>query len=91
MSTKSYTFAVVPKRLDSPYWEVVKSGCEIRAKRLTKMLAPANVTCLFVGPSEGGPETEVNQKKIVEGESVSSLCRHLNDKENHIRLLANFY
>eukprot|EP00584_Thalassiosira_punctigera_P010290 CAMPEP_0172545676 /NCGR_PEP_ID=MMETSP1067-20121228/15545_1 /TAXON_ID=265564 ORGANISM="Thalassiosira punctigera, Strain Tpunct2005C2" /NCGR_SAMPLE_ID=MMETSP1067 /ASSEMBLY_ACC=CAM_ASM_000444 /LENGTH=649 /DNA_ID=CAMNT_0013332467 /DNA_START=297 /DNA_END=2243 /DNA_ORIENTATION=+ len=66
MSTKSYTFAVVPKRINSPYWQVVKSGCEIRAKRLTKMLAPANVTCLFVGPSKGGPETEVNQKKIVE-------------------------
>lgn len=65
MERNSYTFAVVPKRTNSPYWQVVKNGCEIRAKRLTKELS-ANVTCLFVGPSEGGPRTEINQALIVE-------------------------
>ena len=65
MASKSYTFAVIPKRTNSPYWQVVKNGCEIRAKRLTKEIA-ANVTCLFIGPSEGGAETEENQARIVE-------------------------
>ncbi|KAL7530985.1 hypothetical protein ACHAXR_003784 [Thalassiosira sp. AJA248-18] len=67
---KSYTFAVVPKRTNSPYWQVVKQGCELRAKRLTKELSSGvlqtNVTCLFMGPAEGGPETEANQVTIVE-------------------------
>lgn len=62
---KSYTFAVVPKRTNSPYWQVVRNGCELRAKRLTKELG-ANIACLFVGPPEGGPETEANQAAMVE-------------------------
>mmetsp|Transcript_18446 Transcript_18446/g.39903 ORF Transcript_18446/g.39903 Transcript_18446/m.39903 type:complete len:635 (+) Transcript_18446:99-2003(+) len=65
-TTASYTFAVVPKRTNSPYWQVVKTGCEIRAQRLTKELNNVNVTCLFIGPPEGGPETEANQAEIVE-------------------------
>ena len=65
MAAKSYTIAVVPKRTNSPYWQVVRNGCEIRSKRLTKELG-VDVTCLFMGPPEGGPETEANQAKIVE-------------------------
>ena len=64
-SSADYTFAVVPKRLNSPYWEIVKIGCETRAARLTKEL-DETVTCLFTGPAEGGPETEANQLLILE-------------------------
>uniref|UniRef100_A0A7S4N406 G-protein coupled receptors family 3 profile domain-containing protein n=1 Tax=Odontella aurita TaxID=265563 RepID=A0A7S4N406_9STRA len=63
--TKSYTFAVVPKRTNSPYWQVVRTGCETRAKRLSKEMG-ANVTCLFTGPDEGGPQTQARQAAIVE-------------------------
>jgi len=60
----SYTFAVVPKRINSPYWQVVRSGCETRAKRLS-ITTGKNITCLFTGPAEGGPDTEANQADIV--------------------------
>lgn len=42
----------------------------MRAKRLMKEISSGdlqtNVTCLFTGPAEGGPETEANQVAIVE-------------------------
>lgn len=60
-----YTFAVVPKRMNSPYWQSVKSGCQTRARVLSN-LQKINITCLFTGPPEGGPETEANQLALLE-------------------------
>lgn len=42
-SEKKYIFAVVPKQLKSPFFEVVQSGCMARAKKLQ------NVECWYNG------------------------------------------
>ena len=94
-TTRSYRFAVVPKRLNSPYWDAVRAGCEMRAQRLSSSRSgyddndnddndndnddDSNVTCLFTGPAEGGPDTEENQIRIVQ----ELLTVNEDDPEHH--------
>jgi len=54
-----HTFAVVPKRTNSPFFDAVREGCEARAKKL-------NVTCLYTGPDAGGPTAPQRQVEIVQ-------------------------
>ena len=50
-------FAVVPKAMNNPFFDLARDGCEARAKEL------GNVTCTYLGPVEHEAAT---QAQIIE-------------------------
>ena len=49
---QNYKFAVVPKAMNNPFFDVARDGCLKRAKEL------GNVECIYKGPIEHEPATE---------------------------------
>ena len=47
-----YRFAIVPKAMNNPYFDLARNGCMIEAKKL-------GVTCTYTGPVEQEPATQV--------------------------------
>ena len=47
-----YRFAVVPKAMNNPFFDVARDGCLKRAKEL------GNVECIYKGPVEHEPATQ---------------------------------
>ena len=47
-----YRFAVVPKAMNNPFFDVARDGCMKRAKEL------GNVECIYKGPIEHEPATQ---------------------------------
>ncbi|HEX3498832.1 MAG TPA: sugar-binding protein [Stellaceae bacterium] len=54
--TKQYTFALVPKAMNNPFFDLARDGC-------MKAAADLNVKCLYIGPGE---HTETEQVQIVQ-------------------------
>jgi ribose transport system substrate-binding protein len=57
MAQKKYTFALVPKAMNNPFFDLARDGCMKAAKDL------GNVECLYVGPGE---HTEAEQIQIIQ-------------------------
>jgi len=55
----TYTFAIVPKSLNNPYFDLSRDGCMDEAKKL------GNVTCVYTGP--------VNQDAAAEVQTIQDL------------------
>lgn len=49
---QTYKFAVVPKAMNNPFFDVARDGCMKRAKEL------GNVECIYKGPIEHEPATQ---------------------------------
>ncbi len=49
----TYKFALIPKGMDNPYFDLSRDGCQAEAKKL------GNVTCIYKGPATHEPATEV--------------------------------
>ena len=68
-----YTFALVPKNMNNPFFDQARDGC----KKAEKELAGDKVECLFIGPGEHGGGDEQVQivadliAKKVDGIAVS--------------------
>ncbi|WP_428392849.1 sugar-binding protein [Lichenicoccus sp.] len=58
-SAKTYRFAIVPKSLNNPYFDLARDGCMAEAKKL------GNVTCVYTGP--------VNQDAAAEVQTIQDL------------------
>jgi ribose transport system substrate-binding protein len=60
---KKLQFAVVPKAMNNPYFDLSRDGCMARAKEL------GNVECIYHGPVEHEPATQVQiiQDLITQG------------------------
>jgi ribose transport system substrate-binding protein len=56
-SADSYTFALVPKAMNNPFFDLARDGCLKAQEEL------ANVTCQYIGPGE---HTEQEQVQIVQ-------------------------
>jgi len=48
----TYRFAIVPKAMNNPYFDLARNGCEAEAKKL-------GVTCAYTGPVEQEPAAQV--------------------------------
>ena len=63
-AAKTYHFAIVPKSLNNPYFDLARDGCMAEAKKL------GNVTCIYTGP--------VNQDAAAEVQTIQDLItRHV--------------
>jgi len=56
---KTYNFAIVPKSLNNPYFDLARDGCMAEAKKL------GNVKCTYIGP--------VNQDAAAEVQTIQDL------------------
>src|SRR5690349_24995295 len=69
---KKYTFALVPKNMNNPFFDQARDGCKKAEKELN-----GAATCLYIGPGEhGGGEEQVQVvqdliTKKVDGIAVS--------------------
>lgn len=52
-TAENYKFAIIPKAMNNPYFDLSRDGCEKRAKEL------GNVECIYKGPIEHEPATQV--------------------------------
>ena len=48
----AYRFAIVPKAMNNPYFDLARNGCVEEAKKL-------GATCTYTGPVEHEPATQV--------------------------------
>ena len=55
-AAKEYTFALVPKAMNNPFFDLARDGC-------MKAAADLKVKCLYIGPGE---HTESEQVQIVQ-------------------------
>jgi ribose transport system substrate-binding protein len=51
-AAEAYRFAIVPKAMNNPYFDLARNGCVEEAKKL-------DVTCTYTGPVEHEPATQV--------------------------------
>jgi len=63
LAQDSYRFAVVPKAMNNPFFDLSRDGCQARAKEL------GNVECIYIGPVEHEPatQTQIVQDLISQG------------------------
>lgn len=52
-AAKHYQFAIVPKSLNNPYFDLARDGCMAEAKKLD------NVTCIYTGPVQQDAAAQV--------------------------------
>jgi len=76
-----YKFAIVPKAMNNPYFDLARDGCVERAKEL------GNVECIYRGPIEHEPATQVQiiQDFITQG--VDGIAISAADADTVIRVI----
>lgn len=69
----NYTFAVVPKAMNNPFFDLARDGCEARAAEL------GNVTCLYIGPVEHEATTQAQIIEDLITQGVDGLAISVSD------------
>ena len=69
----NYTFAVVPKAMNNPFFDLTRDGCEARASEL------GNVTCLYIGPVEHEATTQAQIIEDLITQGVDGLAISVSD------------
>ncbi|CAJ1955599.1 unnamed protein product [Cylindrotheca closterium] len=73
-TTRNITFALIPKTIDNPFFDVSRDGCMDEAERIG-----GGVTCIYPGPATASVDEQVNlirsliQNKSVDGIAVSAI------------------
>lgn len=73
LAQDSYTFAVVPKAMNNPFFDLARDGCEARAAEL------GNVTCLYIGPVEHEATTQAQIIEDLITQGVDGLAISVSD------------
>jgi ribose transport system substrate-binding protein len=79
----TYTFAIVPKSLNNPYFDLARDGCMAEAKKL------GNVTCVYTGPvnQDAAAEVQTIQDLITRG--VDGIAISVADEGSVQRVIAH--
>jgi ribose transport system substrate-binding protein len=72
---KKLQFAVVPKAMNNPYFDLSRDGCMVRAKAL------GNVECIYTGPIEHEPASQVQIIQDLITQGVDGLAISVSDAE----------
>jgi ribose transport system substrate-binding protein len=72
---KTLQFAVVPKAMNNPYFDLSRDGCMARAKAL------GNVECIYRGPIEHEPASQVQIIQDLITQGVDGLAISVSDAE----------
>ncbi len=72
---KKLQFAVVPKAMNNPYFDLSRDGCVARAKAL------GNVDCIYTGPIEHEPASQVQIIQDLITQGVDGLAISVSDAD----------
>src|ERR1700733_1529600 len=72
---KTLRFAVVPKAMNNPYFDLSRDGCMARAKAL------GNVECIYTGPIEHEPASQVQIIQDLITQGVDGLAISVSDAD----------
>jgi ribose transport system substrate-binding protein len=78
---KKLQFAVVPKAMNNPYFDLSRDGCVARAKAL------GNVECIYTGPIEHEPASQVQIIQDLITQGVDGLAISVSDAEAAIGVI----
>jgi len=68
-----YRFAIVPKAMNNPFFDLARDGCMAEAKRL------GNVECIYIGPVEHEPATQVQIIQDLISQHVDGIAISVSD------------
>lgn len=72
---KTLRFAVVPKAMNNPYFDLSRDGCMARAKAL------GNVECVYTGPVEHEPASQVQIIQDLITQGIDGLAISVSDAD----------
>ncbi len=73
IAQENYTFAVVPKAMNNPFFDLTRDGCQARAAEL------GNVDCLYIGPVEHEATTQAQIIEDLITQGVDGLAISVSD------------
>jgi ribose transport system substrate-binding protein len=76
-----YKFALIPKGMDNPYFDLSRDGCMAEAKKL------GNVTCIYKGPATHEPATEVQIMQDFITQGVDGIAISVADADSVIGVI----
>ncbi len=77
----AYKFALIPKGMDNPYFDLSRNGCMAEAKKL------GNVTCIYKGPATHEPATEVQIMQDFITQGVDGIAISVADADSVTRVV----
>lgn len=76
-----YRFAIVPKAMNNPYFDLSRNGCMAEAKKL------GNVQCVYLGPVEHEPATQVQIIQDLVSQHVDGIAVSVADAGSVIKVI----
>jgi len=74
-------FAIVPKAMNNPYFDLSRDGCMKRAKEL------GNIECVYIGPVEHEPATQAQIIQDLVSQKVDGLAIAVSDAQAAVRVI----
>ena len=78
---QNYKFAIVPKAMNNPYFDLSRDGCMKRAKEL------GNVECIYKGPVEHEPASQVQIIQDLISQKVDGIAISVSDAAAAVRVI----
>jgi ribose transport system substrate-binding protein len=80
-AAEKYRFAIVPKAMNNPYFDLSRDGCMARAKQL------GNVECIYTGPVEHEPATQVQIIQDLISQHLDGIAVSVSDANAVIKVI----
>jgi ribose transport system substrate-binding protein len=78
---QTYKFAIVPKAMNNPYFDLSRDGCMKRAKEL------GNIECIYKGPVEHEPASQVQIIQDLISQKVDGIAISVSDAAAAVRVI----
>jgi ribose transport system substrate-binding protein len=78
---QTYRFAIVPKAMNNPFFDLARDGCQKRAKEI------GNVECIYRGPVEHEPATQTQIIQDLIAQRVDGIAISPSDAQAAIRVI----
>jgi ribose transport system substrate-binding protein len=78
---ENFRFAIVPKAMNNPYFDLSRDGCMKRAKEL------GNVECIYKGPVEHEPASQVQIIQDLISQGVDGIAISVSDAAAAVRVI----
>jgi ribose transport system substrate-binding protein len=76
-----YKFALIPKAMNNPYFDLSRDGCMAEAKKL------GNVECIYKGPIEHEPATQVQMMQDFITQGIDGIAVSVADADSVIKVI----
>jgi ribose transport system substrate-binding protein len=80
-AAEMYRFAIVPKAMNNPYFDLSRDGCMARAKEL------GDVQCVYTGPVEHEPATQVQIIQDLISQHIDGLAISVADAGSVVKVI----